>query len=231
MTKGETMDEPVFDHVAIRVADRAAAEAELLEHFDIRVLERTDRLTLMGADPAYGKITLLDDDGPDSLSSEQVVSLVLAPGSDADSAPVSLRSGFVVTFAERAEGDRTPRHALVGISLRSADPPIAAAQLESVGDLDVESVGLEHAVVGAGVGVGGGRITLLRERRPGTGRSALDHIGVRVDDAGAWRARLEAQDIEIVRWVDAAHSRAVFIDGPDDVLVEFVEQTQAFEGA
>lgn len=228
----EAGTEAVLDHVAIRVADRAAAEQELLDRFDIRVFERTDRLTLLGADPKFGKITLLDEEGTEESTTDRVVSLVLAGSSDADAVPVTLSSGFVVTFAEHDGAEPAPpRHALVGISLRSSDPPIAAAQYEAVGDLHVESVGLEHAVLDVGSSSGGGRITLLRERGGDHRSSALDHIGLRVGDARSWRDRFEAHDVDVVRWVDAAHSRAVFVDGPDDVLVEFVEQTAPFEQA
>ncbi|MCZ4496957.1 MAG: hypothetical protein JWM25_1542, partial [Thermoleophilia bacterium] len=47
-----------LDHVAIRVADRAQVTAELVERFDVEVIDSTDVFTLIGPSFTSGKITL-----------------------------------------------------------------------------------------------------------------------------------------------------------------------------
>jgi catechol 2,3-dioxygenase-like lactoylglutathione lyase family enzyme len=90
----------------------------------------------------------------------------------------------------------------------------------------------QHATLVGGAGPVDGRIMLARERVPKDGSpSMLDHIGILVDDAEQWRERAEAEGTEIVKWIEAEHSKAVFVQGPDDLLIEFVELTSPLEQA
>lgn len=227
------MQTPMLDHVAIRVLDREATTAQLLRRLDWRVIEQTERFTLLGADPDAGKLTLLDAEGPERPEPVRLVSVVLAEASGEGVAPLALECGLVATFVEPAElgpgYEHAPRHALVGVSLRAPDPPIAAARLEAEHGMRVDAVGREHAVVDVGHEPGSGRITLSRERWEAASSPLLDHVGVRVADARAWRARAERTDVPVVRWVEAPHSQAVFVTGPDDLLLEFVELTRPLE--
>ena len=227
---------PRLDHVAIHVADRSAFAQELVDRFDMHVIEETERFTLIGADAAHGKITLLDkvDDAAPDPAPNRIVSLVLAEGAGASQPPVTLRHGLVVTFAAvdelGPEWSDTPRHALVGLTLRTVDPPLAAATFERHHDMHVGTVSPEHAVLEVGDGSPDGRITLSREQwRDDEAPSMLDHIGIRVPDAASWRALAEERELEVVKWVDAPHSRAVFVEGPDHLLMEYVELTAPLE--
>lgn len=235
----ETLQLPRLDHVGIHVADRTAFAQELVERFDMHVIEQADGFTLIGADASHGKLTLLDkvdDDGPDPAPN-RLVSLVLAEASGSLVAPpVRLPGGVVVTFAPIDDlGPKwvdTPRHALVGLMLRTIDPPLAAAALESQYDMHVGAVGPEHAVLEVGDAATEGSITLSRESwNEDDAPSMLDHIGIRVTDAASWRARAVERGLEVVKWVDAPHSRSVFVAGPDHLLLEYVELTAPFEGS
>ncbi len=235
----ELLQLPRLDHVAIHVADRDAFTQELTDRFDMHVIERTERFTLIGADAAHGKITLLDkvdDDGPDPVPS-RIVSLVLAQGAGSTGQPpVTLPGGLVVTFAPidelGPEWTDTPHHALVGLTLRTVDPPLAAATLETQHDMHVGAVGRDHAVLEVGAASSEGRISLSRETwRDDDAPSMLDHIGIRVTDAASWRELAEQRELEVVKWVDAPHSRAVFVNGPDSLLLEYVELTAPLEDA
>lgn len=228
---------PRLDHVAIHVADREGFAQELVDRFDMHVIERTDRFTLVGADASHGKVTLLDkvdDDGPDPVPN-RIVSLVLAEAAGATGQPpTTLPGGLVVTFAPLddlgPEWTDTPRHALVGLMLRTVDPPLAAAVLETQHDMHVGAVGPDHAVLDVGAASPEGRITLSRERwNDEEAPSMLDHVGIRVPDAVAWRELAEARELEVVKWVEAPHSRAVFVGGPDHLLIEYVELTAPLE--
>ena len=229
---------PRLDHVAIHVADRDAFAATLIDCFDMHVIERTDRFTLVGADAQHGKLTLLDKvdgDGPDP-EANRIVALVLAEvAGSTTQPPITLDGGLVVTFAGiddlGPDWVGTPRHALVGVTLRTIDPPLAAAALEADHGMHVGAVGRDHAVLEVGGASPEGRITLSRESwREDTAPSMLDHIGIRVLDAEDWRTRAEQADMDVVKWVDAPHSRAVFVTGPDSLLLEYVELTAPLEG-
>jgi len=217
-----------LDHVAIRVVNRDAFADQLLDHFDWRVIDRTDRFTLIGPDFEHGKVTLLDAEPDGQPVATRLVSLVLVELAGRPvPAPVHLDNGLVVTFtsAERVGmgASRLPRHALIGLVLRSSDPEAAADSFAAQHGMRVISRSAEVAAVEVGENAAAGMITLLREAIP-AGPSLLDHVGVLVDDAAAWRDAFEAEGGPIDRWVEAAHSRAVFVPGPDDVLIEFVEQ-------
>ena len=126
------MHTPMLDHIAIHVADRDATAADLVDRFDWHVIERTERLTLLGADARFGKLTLLDAADERRPHANRIVSLVLAERGDGTRPPEDLGDGLVATFLDVGalgpEWQDLPRHALVGVSLRASDPPIAAAQ-------------------------------------------------------------------------------------------------------
>ncbi len=228
---------PRLDHVAIHVADREAFAQELVDRFDVHVIEQTDRFTLVGADASHGKLTLLDkvdQDGPDPVPN-RIVSLVLAQGSGSTGQPpATLPGGLVVTFAPIDDlgpaWTDTPHHALVGVTLRTVDPPLAAATLETQHDMHVGAVTPEHAVLDVGASSPEGRITLSRESwRDDEAPSMLDHIGIRVTDAASRRELADRRELDVVKWVEAPHSRSVFVTGPDSLLLEYVELTSPLE--
>lgn len=225
----------MLDHVAIHVPDRDAFAAQLVARLDVHVIEKTDRFTLIGAHPDHGKLTLLDAvDGVDP-SPTRIVSLVLAEASETSgSAPEVMPGGLVLTFANvddlGPEWSDTPHHALVAVALRAEDPPLVAASLEQQFGMHVGMVGPDHAVLEVGDRDGSGRLTFARESWSGDGRpSMLDHVGVRVPDALAQREAFTRAGVEVARWVDAEHSRAVFVEGPEGLLVEYVELTAPLE--
>ncbi|MCW2949039.1 MAG: Glyoxalase/bleomycin resistance protein/dioxygenase [Thermoleophilia bacterium] len=219
-----------LDHVAIRVADRDTFAEQLLDNFEMRVIERTERFTLVGPDFEHGKITLLDADDSVTARGRQLVSLVLVELSGRPvPAPVHLENGLVVTFTSADTlgpgAESLPRHALVGVALRSANPRASVRAFADGHGMHIIADGDEVAAVEVGRGAASGSITLLREEMSATEQApALDHVGVLVEDAEAWRATFVADGEPIDRWVEAPHSRAVFVPGPDELLIEFVEQ-------
>lgn len=227
---------PILDHVAIHVVDRDAFALQLTSMLDVHVIERTDRFTLIGAHADHGKITLLDPIDERDPTPNRIVSIVLAEsGGSGTPPPITMPGGLVLTFASvddlgPAWAD-TPRHALVGVAIRATDPPTAAALLESGHPLRVGQVGPDHAMLEVGHGAASGRLTLSRESWSEVDRpSMLDHVGIRVPDARGWRDQVERDGLEVVKWVDADHSRAVFVSGPEGLLLEYVELTAPLEG-
>ena len=53
-----------LDHVALWVANRGRMVDAAVSRLGLRVIEETDRFTLLGADARRGKLTLFDADGP-----------------------------------------------------------------------------------------------------------------------------------------------------------------------
>lgn len=226
----------MLDHLAIRVHDRAAMREELLAALEWRVLEETERFTLLGIGSDYGKLTLLDAEQDTDPRPERLLSIVLSGGDGRDTPPpIAFSEGrLLVSYASNEElgpaFHGTPRDALVGVSMRATDPPIMAARLEAEHGMQIETVAADLAVLEVS-GPGSGRITLHRERWDHDADALVDHLGVRVDDAERWRERAEREDVGVVKWVEAPHSKAVFVTGPDDLLIEFVELTKRFEPA
>ena len=58
------MKPQTLDHVALWVAGRERMAADAVERLGLRVIEQTDRFTLLGADARRGKLTLFDAEGP-----------------------------------------------------------------------------------------------------------------------------------------------------------------------
>ena len=58
------MNPQTLDHVALWVADRRRMTDAAIERLGVRVIEETDRFTLLGADARRGKLTLFDAEGP-----------------------------------------------------------------------------------------------------------------------------------------------------------------------
>ncbi|MEO6867259.1 MAG: hypothetical protein ABI200_04485 [Gaiellales bacterium] len=225
----------MLDHVAIRVMDRAATTAELLNLLEVEVIEQTERFTLIGPHADFGKITLLDAEGDEAPSAERIVALMLTGGvHGASTPPIELKCGLRLTFVDAAQiaphGHDLPQHALVGMSLRASDPSMVAAELKRMHGMHIDSVGAEVAMVSIGE-AGNGRISISRERWDSTRPALLDHIGFRISDVNLWEHEAIERGIEVVRRVEAPHSTAVFVTGPEQLLLEYVELTAAFQSA
>ena len=61
-----------------------------------------------------------------------------------------------------------------------------------------------------------------------TERPLLNHLGLLVESADAHRRRAESLGLEIEKVVDAANTYAVFLRGPDDIRIEYVEHKSTF---
>jgi hypothetical protein len=59
-------------------------------------------------------------------------------------------------------------------------------------------------------------------------RPLLNHLALLVDSADGVRQEAEERGLEIAKVVDAANTLAVFVDGPDQIQVEYVEHKPGF---
>jgi hypothetical protein len=217
-----------LDHVAIRVVDRDAYAGLLAERLDVGVLDRSDHATLVGADGAHGALLLREVPPGVQPISSRIVSLVLAEASGVDvPPPIVVPGGPVLTFTSLDElgeaWDGTPRHAVVGLSLRAHDPALAAAELEGRFGMGVATVGPDHAVLDVGGRDGTGRITYTRERWDEDSDAVLEHVGVRVGDLDEWLVAARRASIEAEPRDDAAvpSERSVHALGPERLPLVF----------
>ena len=202
-----------IDHVALWVADRDAIADGLERELGLRVIERTDRFTLMGADARRFKLTLFVAEGPREQGALKHVTLRY---NDADERELDLGEGLrVTTMRTDAEKDADLDH----VALYSRDPEATAREYLSLGFEEAEPRdGIPRVQLG-------GAYIEFHEGDPDVGeRPLLNHVAVLVDRAE------DAKDLpaDIADVVDAANTVAVFLWGPEGVKLEYVEHKPTF---
>ena len=187
-----------------------------VERLGLRVIEETERFTLLGADARRGKLTLFDaggsprEPGPLARIGLRVSSL------DGREPSVDLGEGLEIVLVE-AETDSELD--LDHVALVSADPAAAAEQWRALGFAPTGDGRLE---------VGGAYLELLPGDAGDPERPLLNHIGVLVDSVEEHRAEAEDLGIEIDDFVDAPNTLALFVWGPDRVKLEYIEHKPSF---
>jgi catechol 2,3-dioxygenase-like lactoylglutathione lyase family enzyme len=209
------MNPRTLDHVALWVADRRGLTEAAVERLGVRVIEQTDRFTLLGADARRGKLTLFDAEGPRERGALARIGLRVSSLSGRD-AIVDLGEGIEIVLVEaETDSELDVDH----IALASEDPVAAAEQWQALG----------FASVGDGrLKVGSAYLDLV-PGDPGTPeRPLLNHIGVLVDSVEEHRSDAEDLGVEIDDLVDAPNTIALFVWGPDRVKLEYIEHKPSF---
>ena len=203
-----------LDHVALWVADRGRM-TEVAGRIGLRVIEQTDRFTLLGADARRGKLTLFDAEGPRERGALERIGLRVS-ALDGRDPIVDLGEGVELVLVE-AETDSELD--LDHIALVSADPAAAAVGWQALGFTPGDDGRLE---------VGGAWLE-LRQGDPGSPeRPLLNHLGVLVDSVEEQQAEAEDLGVEIADFVDAPNTLALFVWGPDRVKLEYIEHKPSF---
>jgi catechol 2,3-dioxygenase-like lactoylglutathione lyase family enzyme len=217
-----------FDHVALWVDERDAIADFAYAHLGMHEIERTDKFTLIGVDALEGKLTLFDADGPRERG---VLSRIVLRVSDLDGALSELPEDLAV---ER-DGDEA----------RFAGPGgLGFALVEAEGlDYDLDHVvlcvpepdataqglaGLGFERRNGGLTVADRHVRLERGEVAAPERPLLNHLALLVDSAEDVKREAEERGLEIAKVVDAANTIAVFVDGPDQIQVEYVEHKPGF---
>ena len=209
------MNPLTLDHVALWVADRHRMAEVAVDRLGVRVIEQTDRFTLLGADARRGKLTLFDAEGPRERGPLARVGLRVS-SLDGRDATVDLGEGLEIVLVE-AETDSELD--LDHVALVSANPVEAVERWQALG----------FAPAGEGrVEVGGAYLELLAGEPGSPERPLLNHIGVLVDSVEEHRADAEDLGIEIDDLVDAPNTIALFVWGPDRVKLEYIEHKPSF---
>ena len=223
-----------LDHIALYMSDRDAAAEFLTSYLGFHVVDRTDRYTLVGAGGRIGKLTLFD--APEGAEpSPGVIERINVRVVDTKSAAARLPRGIDVESRDGeylftgpeglsfalvpGEGDFTD-YDLEGLVLRSRDPQEAAHGFVKMGF----TPGEDDTTVGAGEY----RLRLVPTVPDTATQSMLFHLGCLVDSAQAHRKEAEEQGFEIQDFVEGPNTLAVFVRGPEDVSVEYVEHKPTF---
>ena len=209
------MNPRTLDHVALWVADRHRMAEVAVDRLGVRVIEQTDRFTLLGADARRGKLTLFDAEGPRERGPLARIGLRVS-SLDGRDATVDLGEGLEIVLVE-AETDSELD--LDHVALLSADPATAAAQWQTLGFMPTDDGRLE---------VGGAFLELVAGDPGEPERPLLNHLGVLVDSVEEHMADAEDLGIEIDDFVDAPNTIALFVWGPDRVKLEYIEHKPSF---
>jgi hypothetical protein len=214
------MTPKTLDHIALWLAGRDAVAEALLRAFDVHVIERTDRFTLLGHDARRGKLTLFDAEGPRERGALKYVALRVSDLPD-DAQPVDAGEGLQVRLVQ-AETDS--EYDLDHVALFSHDPGSTAREYERYGFRPAGRSPDGHPRVEVG-----GAYVEFHPGDPGEPeRPLLNHLAVLVDSADDHKAEAEGAGIEVADYVDAANTLAVFVWLPEHVKLEYVEHKPTF---
>ena len=204
-----------LDHIALWVAGRDAIAAVLISRTEMRVIERTDAFTLLGADARRGKVTLFDAEGPREAGALRHIGLRVSSLPDGD---VAFDAGEGLRFV-LVEAPTDVEYDLDHVALAVSDLAAAAAGWEQLGFVRGADGRLE---VGAAS-------LVLEEGDPGsTEQPLLNHIGVLVDSVDEHQAAAAELGVEVDKFVDAANTLALFVWGPERVKLEYIEHKPTF---
>ena len=204
-----------LDHIALWVAGRDAIAAVLISRTEMRVIERTDAFTLLGADARRGKVTLFDAEGPREAGALRHIGLRVSSLPDGE---VAFDAGEGLRFV-LVEAPTDVEYDLDHVALAVSDLAAAAAGWEQLGFVRGADGRLE---VGAAS-------LVLEEGDPGsTEQPLLNHIGVLVDSVDEHQAAAAELGVEVDKFVDAANTLALFVWGPERVKLEYIEHKPTF---
>jgi catechol 2,3-dioxygenase-like lactoylglutathione lyase family enzyme len=197
-----------LDHVALWVSERDAIADVLTSRLGMHVIDRTDKFTLVGADARRGKLTLFAAEAPREQGALRHIGWRMPGGAGELELPDGVRVVFV-------DGESDLDH----VALYSADPEATATEYQSYG---FEAAGPQRVQVG-------GAFVEFHAGEPGSPeKPLLNHLAVLVDSADEHIAAANDLGIEIDDVVDAPNTYAVFLRGPENVRIEYVEHKPTF---
>jgi hypothetical protein len=208
-----------LDHIALYVPDPDGVAARILSQLPFRIIEESDEFVLIGRDPELGKLTLFHADPPRDAG------VVRSVG-------IGIPCATVERTIEIGDGLR--------LDLVPADPEgeVEVAYLAVVTPDSASSArdwlrfGFGPAPKGASgvphVRLGAQHVELHAGKPEPTSRPLLNHLGLLVESLDEVRAWVDSTGVAVNREVDAENSRALFLDGPDGIELEYIEHKPSF---
>lgn len=206
-----------IDHLALYVTDPHRAAAALQARLPVRVLEETDEFVLVGRRPDLGKLTFFHADEP------REAGLLSGVGMAVPCATSTSRVELGELDVDLVPGRRDGEVDLGHVALVVPDPTASARRWVELGFERFERVGQAERVR-----LGEAFVELRPGPRRETSRPLLGHVGLLVESFDEAHEGALERGLEVRRVVEAEHSRALFVTGPDDVEVELVEQLPSF---
>ena len=189
----------------------------------MHVIDRTEAFTLVGSDARRGKLTLFAAEGPRERGALRRIALRVSDlrGANGDVVLEHDDDGLRLVLVE---SPTDVEYDLDHVALYAADP-------EATADAYLE-LGFQPAEPAPGgeprVQVAGKHVEFHQGDAGEPERPLLHHLAVLVDSAGAHRAEAEELGVEVVDFVDAPNTLAVFVRAPDGVKIEYVEHKPTF---
>ena len=224
-----SMQIETLDHVALWVEDRDTLANFLTGHVGMHVIDRTDKFTLVGSDARRGKLTLFAAEGTREPGPLERIGLRVFDLDEALAAlPADLaferedgRATFDAPGGLRialVEVDEGVAYDLDHVAFSVPDPEATFARLAELG----------FEVADGRLLAGDSTIVLERGNPSETERPLLNHLGLRVESADSHIEEAERRGLEIADIVDAENTYAVFVWGPDQIKLEYVEHKPTF---
>ena len=210
-----------LDHVALYVTEPDEVAARILAQLPFRIIEETDEFVLLGRDPELGKLTLFHATEPGPREPGTLRSVGIGVPAATVARTLYLDDGLRLELTPSdPEGEVEVDH----VTLLAPDPAASARQWLELGFQPAPK-----AANGAlRVKVGSQHIELHPASARPTERPLLNHLGVLVPSFDDVRRAADEEGLDVTRVVDAEHSRALFVQGPDGVELEYIEHKASF---
>jgi catechol 2,3-dioxygenase-like lactoylglutathione lyase family enzyme len=210
-----------LDHVALYVTDPDVVAARILAQLPFRIIEETDEFVLLGRDPELGKLTLFRAAEPDPREPGQLRSIGIGVPAATVERTLYLDEGLRLDLTP---SDPAGEVEVDHVTLLAPDPAASARQwLE---------LGFQPAPKGANgalrVRAGAQHVELYPGSVQQTDRPLLNHLGVLVASFDEVQRAADEEGLDVTKVVDAEHSRALFVSGPDGVELEYIEHKASF---
>jgi catechol 2,3-dioxygenase-like lactoylglutathione lyase family enzyme len=207
-----------LDHVALWVSDPDEAAGVLLSRLPFRVLEEGDDFLLVGRAPELGKLTFFEAPGPRGHGALVRVGIGVPCGTERT--PIELDDDLRI---ELVPSDPRGEVDLDHVALRVADPGASVREWMRLGFEREEVAGTVQRVR-----LGDSYVELHHGAPAPTDRPLLNHLGLLVGSAADARSAISELGLDVTKEVDAEHSHALFVTGPDGVEVEYIEHKESF---
>jgi catechol 2,3-dioxygenase-like lactoylglutathione lyase family enzyme len=210
-----------LDHVALYVTDPEALAARILAQLPFRIIEETDEFVLLGRDPELGKLTLFraDDGGPREPGPLRSVGIGVPAA--AVERTLYFEDGLRL---ELTPSDPAGEVEVDHVALLVRDPAASARHWLELGFRPAPKSA--HGVVR--VKVGDQLVQLFPGAAEKPARPLLNHLGVLVPSFDEVQRAADTEGLDVTKVVDAEHSRALFVRGPDGVELEYIEHKPSF---
>jgi hypothetical protein len=209
----------MLDHIAVYVSDPDRIAAEILSQLPFRVIEESDEFVLIGRDPELGKLTLFHADPPRDSGVVRAVGIGIPAA--ALERTIHLDDGLRL---ELVPADPEGEVEVEYLAIVTPDPASSAKAWLEFGFTPAPKSGRGVPRVR----LGSQRLELHTGTPEPTSRPLLNHLGLLVESLDEVRDSIDSMGVAVNREVDAENSRALFLDGPDGIELEYIEHKPSF---